>query len=244
MANLHYHLLEIKLRCFYLILSWICTFVISYNCQIEIIYLIGKPFIELQQTFIFLDLTEAFYTLLRISTILTCGVILPFFVYEIWSFFVPSLYEIERKKMNSFFLLFVSLLVCEILFAYFFLLPKICHFLLSFEMTSGIDNSDLHRFAPLISVEFTARIESYVKLIVKLMGLILLLFQIPLGVLVLYSNKILHVSSFYFNRKLLSFLSLLFSALLVPPDVVSQVIVAIFFYLVFEFLIWIGLFFE
>lgn len=243
MINIHHHFFEIKLRFFYLILSTLCTFFIFYHYQIEIVYIIGKPFLELQQTFIFLELTEAFYTLLRISAILTILMVIPFIVYHFWSFFIPSFYKFERKLLNFFVFLFLCLFLCEIFFTYFILLPKICRFLISFEMASNLDNSSLH-LEPLINVEFTARIESYVKLIIKISSVILLLFQIPLCVCILYSKKVLLVSSFYSNRKILSLISLLMSAFLVPPDVVSQLIVAFFFCILFEFLIFIGLFFE
>jgi sec-independent protein translocase protein TatC len=243
MANIHHHFFEIKLRFFYLIISILCTFFMFYNHQIEIVYIIGKPFIELQQTFIFLELTEAFYTLLKISGIFTLVLLIPFFFYHFWSFFIPSFYNFQRKKINFFVVLFLCLFFCEILFTYFVLLPKICNFLLSFEIASELENSGFH-IDPLISVEFTARFESYVKLLVKFFTIIFLLFQIPLCVCLLYSKKILHVYSFYHNRKILSLISLLLSAFLVPPDVLSQLIVALIFSIVFEFLIFIGLFFE
>lgn len=242
MANIHYHLLEIKSRFFYLILSTFCTFFMFYNYQIEIVYLIGKPFIELQQTFVFLELTEAFYTLLRISGIFTLVLIFPFFIFHFWGFFIPSFYKFERNKINFFVILFLSLFVCEILLTYFILLPKICHFLISFEIASHLENSSLG-LEPLINVEFSARIESYVKIIIKISSVIFLLFQIPLCICLLYSKKILHVSSFYNNRKILTLFSLLLSAFLVPPEIVSQLIVAIFFSILFEILIFIGLFF-
>lgn len=243
MTNLHYHLLEIKSRFCYLIFSTFCTFFLFYNYQIEIVYIMGKPFIELQQTFVFLELTEAFYTLLRISAIFTLLLMVPFFVYHFWSFFIPSFYQFQRNKINFFVILFFCLFICEIFFTYLFLLPKICNFLLSFEMTSNMKNSSL-LLKPLINVEFTARIESYVKLIVKISLVLFLVFQIPFCVCFLYSKKILHVSSLYNNRKILSLLSLLMSACLVPPDVVSQLFVAAFFSILFEFLIFVGLFFE
>ena len=243
MANIHYHLLEIKSRFFYLISSTLCTFFLFYSYQIEIVYIIGKPFIELHQTFIFLELTEAFYTLLKISTILTIILIIPFFFYHFWSFFIPSFYQSERKQINFFVVLFLFLFVCEILLIYFYLLPKICHFLISFEMASNLDNSGLY-LVPLISVEFTARIESYVKLIIKISSILLLFFQIPLCICILYSKRLIHVSSFYNNRKILSLMALLISAFLVPPDALSQLIVALFFFLVFEFFIFVGFFFE
>lgn len=243
MTNIHYHLFEIKSRFFYLMFSTFCTFLIFYHFQIEIVYLIGKPFIELQQTFIFLELTEAFYTLLKISGVFTILLEIPFFLYHFWSFFIPSFYQFERKKVNFFSVFFISFFISEIFLIYFLLLPKICNFLISFEMTSNLENSKL-LVNPLLNVEFTARIESYVKLIVKISSIIFFLFQIPLGICVLYSKKVLFVSNLYSNRKMLFIISLLISAFLVPPDVISQLIVAILFSFVIEILIFIGLFFE
>lgn len=243
MMNIHYHLIEIKLRLFYLFLSTICTFLLGYNFQIEIVYIISKPFIELQQTFIFLQLTEAFYTLIKISTFLTILFIIPLFFYHVWSFFIPSFYNLERGKIIFFFFLVFFLFTLEIFIIYLIILPKICHFLISFEMSSEINKSDI-QLEPLLSLEFNAQIGSYVELIVKLFTLILLLFQIPLCICYLYAKKFLYVSSLYFNRKSLCLLSLLISAFIVPPDITSQLIIAIFIYIIFEFLIFIGLFFE
>lgn len=242
MSPIHYHFIEIKSRIFYLIFSIISTFFISYSYPLEIVYIIGKPFVESQQTFVFFELTEAFYTLLRISTLITFLVILPFFVYHFWTFFIPSLYQSERNKINLIFILGFFLFILEILFLYFILLPKMCNFLLSFEITETTENS-YYSLNPVISVEFTARIASYVTLIVKFACVILLLFQLPFVICLLYAKKLLHVSSFCNNRKFLILVSLLFSAFLVPPDVISQLVVAILFYLIFEILIFIGFFF-
>lgn len=243
MTNIQYHFYEIKLRFLYLIFSLLFTFFLSYSYQLEMVYILGKPFLQSQQTFIFLDLTEAFYTFLKISTLITILVSVPFFLYHIWSFFIPSFYKFEREFIGFFFLGIVCLYLIELLFIYFILLPKICSFLISFEITSEIKN-DGFNLKPLLSIEFTARIESYITLLVKILILTLVLFQIPLCICLLYSKKILHVSSLYSNRKNLIFISLIISAFLVPPDVVSQLLVSFLFYCIFEFLIFIGLFFD
>ena len=243
MINIHYHFIEIKLRFFYLFLSTMCTFLLCYNFQIEIVYIISKPFIELQQTFIFLELTEAFYTLIKICTILTLLFLTPLLFYHIWVFFVPSFYQIERNKIKFFFLLVFFLFTVEIFITYLIVLPKICNFLISFEMSSEINKSGIN-IDPLISVEFKAQIGSYVGLTIKIFTLILILFQIPLCICFLYSKKILYVSSLYCNRKTLCLLSLLISAFIVPPDITSQLVIAAFIYIIFELLIFIGLFFE
>lgn len=243
MTNIHFHLLEIKARFFYLIISTLSTFLIFYNYKIEIVYLIGRPFLEFQQTFIFLELTEAFYTLLRISGIFTFLVLVPFIVYHFWSFLIPSFYKMERKKINFFVVFFFCIFLCEILVTYFAFLPKICHFLLSFEITSNLEKSEFH-LDPLISVEFSARIESYVFLIVKVSSMIFLVFQIPLSVYFMCSKGLLNVSSFSKNRKILCLISLLLSAFLVPPDLITQLVVTVFFLILFEFSIFIGLLIE
>ena len=243
MTNLHSYFYEMRLRSYYVLFSTFSTFFICYSFQLEILYIIGKPFLEFQHTFVFLELTEAFYTLLRISISLTFFLICPLLLYNFWSFFVPSLYKMEREKTTRVSVLLLSLFVCEIFFTYFFFLPKICNFLLSFEMASGTETSGFHG-TPLLSVEFTARLQSYVHLFFKILCSVLVLFQIPLCVVVFYSNKLLHVSSFYRNRKLLGLFSLLVSAFIVPPDFVSQLVLALFFYLLLEFLIFIGFFFE
>lgn len=245
MVNFQYHFFELKLRGFYLILSALTTFLICWNYQLEIVYLLGRPFIQLNQTFIFLELTEAFYTLVRISFILTLFLLFPFTLYHFWCFFIPSFYQIERYQFNFFYRIFIILVLTEFLFTYFFLLPLVFKFLLSFELSSAsFENFTELSKQPLVSIEFTARIASYVTLIVKIITTVLVLFQIPFGVYLLYSKKLLKVSTFYLNRKYLGGISLLVSAFIVPPDFSSQLVLAFFFYILFEFLIFIGLFFE
>ena len=251
MINFQYHLLEIKLRLIYLIVSTICTFLISYNCRSELVFIIGKPFLELEQTFIFLELTEAFYTFIRISVIITMIIMIPFLLYHLWSFLIPSFYRMERNRFIFALFLMIGLFLSELLITYFFLLPKICNFLISFEITSTetlntmwSNENSINHGGPLISVELTARIESYVDLLVKIFFIIFLFFQIPLCVCWLYSKKLVNVSSFYSNRKFLCLISLLGSAFLVPPDFLSQLVVTLCFLLIFEFLIFIGLFYD
>lgn len=245
MVNFQHHLFELKLRSFYLFLSAISTFFICWNSQLEIVYILGRPFIQLHQTFIFLELTEALYTLVKISFILTLFLLLPLTLYHFWCFLIPSFYQIERFRVNFFYQIFLLLVLSEIVLTYFFLLPQLFKFLLSFEMSSvSLENSVELSKQTLVNVEFTARIASYVTLVVKIMTTVLVFFQIPFGVYFLYSKKILQVSAFYFNRKYIAGISLLVSAFIVPPDLSSQLGLAFLFYLLFEFLIFIGLFFE
>lgn len=106
MTNFQHHLTEIKYRCLYLFFSALLTFCMCSSSQLELFYLIGKPFLEVQQTFVFLDLTEAFYTVLRLALVFTLVLWIPFFFYQVWSFLIPSFYKFQRKRINSFCIFF------------------------------------------------------------------------------------------------------------------------------------------
>ena len=242
MTPLQSYFYELKVRGSYVLFSSFLTFFICYGFQLEILYVIGKPFLQFGHTFVFLELTEALYTMFRISTSLTFVSIVPLFLYHSWSFVVPSLYKMEREKTTGVCVLFSSLFFCEILFTYFYVLPEMCSFFLGFEMSSGGLNPLGE--TPLLRLHFTARLQSYVELVVAVLWGVLILFQIPPCVVVLYSTKWIHVSSFYGNRKLWGLLVLLLSAFIVPPDFVSQLVLSLFLYLLLEFFIWLGFFFD
>lgn len=236
MQHIYHHVTEIKLRFIYSIFSLIITLLVSYIFQLELLYIITRPFLELQQKFIFVDLTEALYTIIRICIYTSIFLIIPYIIYQIWSFFIPSCYFSERISINKFLIIFFIVLCLEIFIIYFFLFPKICEFLLSFQISTPE--------TALVMVELSARIESYVKLIIRLLIFILFFFQIPFLFVILYYKKICTGYDLCLNRKFVFFLCILFSAFISPPDIFSQSLIIFFFFIIFEFLIYIGLIFQ
>ncbi len=65
MQQLFSHIIEIKSRSFYIFLSFLITLITCYSYQMEIIYLIVRPFVELNQKFIFIDPLKLFILLLK-----------------------------------------------------------------------------------------------------------------------------------------------------------------------------------
>ncbi len=231
---MHYLYLEFKLRFFYFLLSFFGALLTSYYYQLEILYIIGRPFLELQQKFIFIDLTEAFYTILYVCSVLAIFITIPFFVYHLWSYFLPSCYISERKIINNFLLLLFVLLCFEIILVYIYIFPKICEFLLSFES----------RKSGLIIIQLSARIQSYVSLLINFFVFFLAVFQIPFFFLGLYYKKICTSYDLCKNRKIIFFIFLLISAFISPPDILSELIITLLFFFMYEFLILIGLLFS
>lgn len=136
------HILEIRLRISYLLFSFFFTMSVSYYYQFELFYVIGRPFFDLDHKFILIDLTEAFSSILRICGIFSFFFILPFFFYHFWCFYIPSRYIFERIVMNNFLKFFCIILFLEIIILYFGIFPRLCKFLLSFEIMSANSSTD------------------------------------------------------------------------------------------------------
>lgn len=267
MKYIYHHLKEMKLRFIYSLVTSIFTLSVSYLYKYELLYLITRPFLELQQKFIFLDLTEALYTIIRICCFITLILLVFHILYQIWSFLIPSCYLSERRLFNKFIIVFIILLSLEVSCIYFLLFPKIVEFFSSFQIHNPL--STIKSLSPLstikslsssqieetstvfhknnsslLVIELQARIESYVRLIIRISILILILFQIPLLFMILYYNRLCNVYQLSSNRKIVFFFCILFSAFISPPDILSQCLIFSLFLFLFEFLIVLGLIFH
>lgn len=240
MQQLFSHIIEIKSRSFYIFLSFLMTLITCYSYQMEIVYLIGRPFIELNQKFIFIDPTEAFYTIIEISFIISLLCLFPYIIYQVWCFFLPSCYNYERILLNKILGVFFVFFFIELVFIYLKIFPEVCKFLLSFEISSFNKKT----IEPLLVVELSARIKSYVNLTFQFFFFLLLLFQIPFFFFSFFYLKWLTSYTLCRNRKFFFFIFVFFSALFSPPDAISQIWITCFLYCIYEILIIMGFFLQ
>lgn len=238
MQYINYYFFEIRWRLSYIILAFILSISISYFHKYELFYLVSKPFLFLSNQFIFFEVTEGLYSMIRISSIVSLVSMIPYIIYQFWSFYIPSCYEFERKRINFLLYVFSFFFLFEFFIIYWFLFPKLCEFLLSFEMKS------VHQSFSSLSLEFAPRITPYLTLIVKVFAFLLLVFQFPLLFIGLFRKHIVSSYNLCFQRKLSFFCCVLVSALISPPDFMSQLILSCIFYLIFELIIFIGFLFE
>ena len=239
MHYIYYYINEIRLRIFYVILAWILTFVIGYIHKYELFYIISKPFLNFHTKFLFFELTEGLYTMIHIVSIISLLLIFPFIFYHIWSFLSPSWYISERKAYRKILYIFFQCFLLEFFCIYFFIFPRICEFLMTFEMHSLLNPESLF-----VGLEFVPRITSYIKILSRLFLGCLVVFQLPFLFLWCFTKKIIQSHTLCQQRKPLFFLCLVISALISPPDLISQCIISIIFYGIFEIIIFIGFFYD
>ena len=100
-----------------------------------------------------------------------------------------------------------------------------------------------NNFSP-VSIEFTPRIASYIKITVHLFSFFLLFFQLPFVFIGLFVNNVLTASNLCHQRKFIFFFCVFVSAFISPPDVLSQLFISTILYVIYEFIIVVGFLFQ
>jgi len=158
----------------------------------------------------------------HIWTSITAGFILafPFILWEIWKFIKPGLYPKERKNAKSFIIISSFLFFLGILFGYYVITPLSINFLGAYRVADEVrSNIDLSSYIGLLRASVLSS------------GLI---FEMPIIIYFLTRMGLVTPEFLRKYRKYALVLVLILSALITPPDVISQVIVAIPMMILYE----------
>jgi sec-independent protein translocase protein TatC len=227
------HYTELRYRFFYSIFSLICAFITSYYYQLELMYIIARPFLKLHQTLQSTDITEALSTTFKLCVYFSLGISFLICIYHYWSFLLPSRYVFERKRINFLLFFLGSLLILESYGIYFYFYPKICQVFSSFQIYLNSEET-------LKIIEMSPKIESTLSSSIRIYFILCLLFQIPIFFLFLFYFEYCNCFTICRYRKSIYFILICFSALISPPDLVSQILCFFFTGFLFEFSLWIG----
>lgn len=213
----------VLIRCFTALgLAFIPLFFAApYAIDILIKLLIGNHDIALN----YFSPMEVFILQIKVAAVLDILLCFPYMAYQIWQFVLPALYDNERKFIRSIVLSSASLFIFGVLFCLFFILPLIINFGLSF----ANDN-----------LKAVLGISNIVSLSLWLSIIFGVMFQFPLITYSLIKSKIVSYQSVKDKRPYVFVIILIIAAVLTPPDIVSQLMLAIPTYLLFE----IGLYFS
>ena len=158
----------------------------------------------------------------HIWTSITAGFIIafPYVLFEFWRFIAPALYENERKYSKGFIIICSCLFFLGVLFGYYIITPLSINFLGGYQISKEVLN------------EFD--IDSYIALIRAAVLSCGLIFELP--VIMYFLTKIGLITPDFLKkyRKYALVIVLLLSAVITPPDIASQVIVAIPILILYE----------
>ena len=150
-----------------------------------------------------------------IWTAITAGFVIsfPYVIYEFWKFIAPGLHENERKYSRGFIIISSILFFIGVLFGYYVVCPLSINFLANYNISDVVDNQ--------------IDISSYIALVRSTALASGIIFELP--IIIYFLTKIGLVTPRFLKkyRKYALVIVLILSAIITPPDIASQVIVAI-----------------
>lgn len=209
------HLQELRKR---LISSFIAIgigFLICYSFKETIFDILAYPLLKLMPingSLIFTSVAEAFFTYMKIAFIAGLFLASPFVLYQVWAFVAPGLYKNEKRYVVPFIILGTLFFTIGIMFGYFIAIPIGFKFLLGFA-------TDFIKPMP--------SMKEYLSFSIKFLLAFGLIFEFPVVLMMLAKIGIVDSRRLAKQRKYAILLIFIFAAVITPPDVISQVILAI-----------------
>ncbi|MGC6485833.1 MAG: twin-arginine translocase subunit TatC [Candidatus Puniceispirillales bacterium] len=167
---------------------------------------------------IFTALHEAFFTQIKVAFFTALFVAFPIILLQVWRFVAPGLYQSEKKAFLPFLMATPILFFLGGAMVYYLVIPLAWDFFLSFQISGG-DQS--------LSIEVEPRISEYLSLVMRLIFAFGLSFELPVVLLLMAKAGLVTSRGLAEKRKYAILLSFVAAAILTPPDVISQVMLAV-----------------
>lgn len=226
------HLLELRSRILRGLLAVLVVFIGLFNFANEIYGFISEPlrrFLPEGSTMIATEVASPFLTPFKLTLVLSIFIAVPILLYQAWAFIAPGLYKNEKRIAIPLLISSIVLFYAGIAFAYYVVFPLIFGFFTSV----GPEN-----------VTVMTDINSYLDFILKLFFAFGIAFEVPVATVLLIMSGVTTSESLVQKRPYIVVGCFVIGMLLTPPDVISQSLLAIPVWMLFEVGIFFGRFVE
>ncbi|MFT4767304.1 MAG: sec-independent protein translocase protein TatC [Glaciecola sp.] len=216
------HLTELRDRLLRSILAVLIVFIVLFPFANDIYGFVSKPLRELlpeNATMIATDVASPFLTPFKLTLFTALFIAIPYVLFQIWSFIAPGMYRQEKRFALPVLASSVLLFYFGAAFAYFVVFPLIFAFFTSV----GPDD-----------IAIMTDIDRYLDFVLKLFFAFGLAFEIPIAALIAIWAGITTPEELGRKRPYIIVGCFVFGMLLTPPDVISQALLAIPMWLLFE----------
>ena len=215
------HLLELRSALLKSIVVITIFFTALFPFSDEIYSFIAVPILAVipSSNLIAIGVISPFLTPLKMSLILAIYLALPYLLFKLWQFTAPALYQHEKKLVLPLVISSTVLFYSGIFFAFYIVFPVIFNFL------STVGPS---------SVEFAPDIQHYLDFILKVSFAFGVAFEVPIATILVIMLNVTTVSQLKKNRSYIVIGAFVIGMVLTPPDVISQILIAIPIWLLFE----------
>ncbi|CAH2786889.1 MAG: Twin-arginine translocation protein TatC [uncultured Caballeronia sp.] len=210
------HLVELRDRIIRAGASVIVVFIALVYRAPDIFKLLARPLMQnlpRDGKMIVTDVTGSFFVPMKVTMLVAFVIALPFVLYQIWAFVAPGLYQHEKKLVAPLVFSSYTLFLCGMAFAYFVVFPTIFRVM-------------AHYNAPL-GAEMTTDIDNYLSFVLTMFIAFGVTFEVPIVVVLLARMGVVSIQKLKQIRPYVIVGAFVISAVVTPPDIFSQLILAI-----------------
>jgi sec-independent protein translocase protein TatC len=217
------HLFELRDRIIKAAMAIIVVFVCLVYWAPDIFHLFAQPLLEALPKggkMIVTDVTGSFFVPMKVTMLVAFLIALPVVMYQIWAFIAPGLYLHERKLILPLVISSYTLFIVGMAFAYFLVFPTVFKFMASYNAPLG--------------AEMSTDIDNYLSFAMTTFLAFGITFEVPVVVVVLVRMGMVPLAKLREIRPYVIVGAFVVSAIVTPPDVLSQLLLAVPMALLYE----------
>jgi sec-independent protein translocase protein TatC len=216
------HLIELRTRLMHSAIALLLVFICLFPWASDLYALMAEPMLAKLPKggqMIATDVTTPFFVPLKVALMAAFLISLPYILYQIWRFVAPGLYAHEKRLVWPLIVVSTVLFFCGMAFAYFIVFPVVFGFI-----TASAPQG----------VAVMTDIDKYLSFVLSMFMAFVITFQVPIAVVVLVRMGFVSVEKLREARSYVIVGAFVVGAIFTPPDVVSQLMLAIPLWLLYE----------
>jgi sec-independent protein translocase protein TatC len=226
------HLVELRDRLIRCLIAIVAVFACLFPWASEIYNLLAQPMLAALPKggqMIATEVVSPFFVPVKVTFMVAFLVALPYVLFQIWAFVAPGLYAHEKKLVMPLVVASTVLFLCGMAFAYFLVFPVVFGFITGIAPEGVAVMTDINKYLDFVLTMFLA------------FGIT---FEVPVAVILLVRMGAVTVQQLKEARPYVVVGAFVIGAIFTPPDVVSQIMLAVPLWLLYEAGIWVARFVE
>lgn len=215
------HLIELRTRLLRAISAILIVFLALFYFANDIYSIIATPLLQLSPNtgMIATEVASPFLAPIKLTLFVAIFITMPYLLTQAWGFIAPGLYQTEQRFTRALLISSILLFYCGTAFAYFIFFPLMFSF--------------FHAVAP-EGVTVMTDISNYLDFVLKTFLAFGLAFEVPVATMILIKSGITSTKQLRQGRPYIIIGAFVIGMLLTPPDIISQVLLAVPIWLFFE----------